>query len=76
VALSVYDRRGALTGIFQDSPRVGAIAVDHVVGRLQRNDFGPDETTRLHLIAGQWAPGRTARGPGTRRDILDAAGLG
>ena len=76
VALSVYDLAGPLTGIFKNSPQVGATAIDHVVGRLQRNDFGPDETPRLHLIAGQWAPGCTARGPGLRRDVLGAASLG
>jgi transcriptional regulator with XRE-family HTH domain len=75
VALSTYDAQGSLTGIFQDSPRVGAIAVEHLIARLQRNDFGPEETARLHLIGGVWAPGRTARGPGTRREIVDAAAL-
>jgi DNA-binding LacI/PurR family transcriptional regulator len=75
-ALSVYNPTGRLTGIFQDSRRLGAIAVDHVVGRLQRSEFGPDDTARLHLMAGQWTPGKTARGPGTIREVLDAAALG
>ena len=69
VALSVYDPAGPLTGIFQNSRQVGATAIDHIVGRLQRNDFGPDQSARLHLIPGQWAPGRTARGPGRRREV-------
>lgn len=74
-ALSVYHCDGALTGIFQNSPQLGAIAVDHVVGRLQRNDFGPDETPRLHLIAGQWSAGRSAPGPGIARDLLSEEDL-
>jgi LacI family transcriptional regulator len=75
VALSVYEVDGPLTGIYQNSRQVGTIATDHVVGRLQRSDFGPHETARLHLIAGQWAPGRTAPGPGRRRDVLEAKDL-
>ena len=75
VALSVYDLAGPLTGIFQNSPLVGATAVDHIVGRLQRNSFGSEATARLHLIAGQWAAGCTAPGPGRRRDVIGAAEL-
>lgn len=75
VALSVYDAAGSLTGIFQDSRRLGAMAVDHLVGRLQHNDFGADESPRLHLVAGKWAPGRTAAGPGTTREILEESSL-
>lgn len=70
-ALSVYRRNGALTGIFQDSSRIGAVAIDHLVGRLHRTDFGPQPTASVHLMAGAWAAGRTATGPGKSRPILD-----
>jgi DNA-binding LacI/PurR family transcriptional regulator len=75
VALSVYNPAGRLTGIFQDSFALGAIAVDHLVGRLQRSDFGPNETARLNLMAGRWAPGQTAPGRGRRRKHLDKSAL-
>ncbi len=71
VALSVHQASGPLTGVFQDSFAIGAVAVNHLVGRLQQTDFGADETARLHLMAGRWAPGRTACGPGKLRPILD-----
>jgi LacI family transcriptional regulator len=70
VALSVYDLNGPLTGIFQNSRAIGAVAVDHVVGRLQRNQFGPDTAARLHLMSGAWARGRTAPGRGLDRAIV------
>jgi hypothetical protein len=64
VSLDVDQLDGELSGIFQDDRRVGAIAIDHLVARMQRGEFGPDDRARLHLLAGQWAPGRTATGPG------------
>lgn len=63
VALDVVSPDGELTGIFQDDQRVGAIAVEHLVSRLQRGAHGADDRARLHLIAGAWASGRTALGP-------------
>jgi hypothetical protein len=63
VALDVVSPDGELTGIFQDDQRVGAIAVEHLVSRLQRGAHGADDRARLHLIAGTWASGRTALGP-------------
>jgi len=74
VALSVYDLGGRLTGIFQDSRALGAVAVDHLVGRLQRGDFGAENAGRLHLMAGRWAAGQTARGPGKTREPLEFVG--
>lgn len=62
VSLDVERLDSELTGIFQEDQRIGAIAVDHLVARLQRGEFGVDDRSRLHLLAGQWAKGRTARG--------------
>lgn len=66
VVLDAESRDGDLTGIFQDDRAVGAIAVEHLVSRLQRGEFGPDDRARLHFLAGQWAAGRTACGPGVK----------
>jgi len=63
VSLDVERLDGPVTCIFQDDRRVGAIAVDHLVARIQRGEFGSDDRARLHLLAGQWAPGHTAPGP-------------
>lgn len=60
VSLNVDRLDGSVTGIFQDDWRIGSIAIDHLVARMQRGEFGPDDRARLHLLAGQWSPGRTA----------------
>jgi LacI family transcriptional regulator len=67
VSLSLEEPIGQITGIFQDNRRMGAIAIEHLVARLERCEFGPDDRGRLHLVAGQWVPGRTALGPGIPR---------
>ncbi|MBI2497319.1 MAG: LacI family DNA-binding transcriptional regulator [Opitutae bacterium] len=64
VSLSLEEPIGTITGIFQDNRRMGAIAIEHLVARLERCEFGPEVRARLHLLAGQWVPGRTAPGPG------------
>ena len=72
VSLSIEEpSRGVLTGIFQDHRRLGAITLEHLVARLERCEFGPDDRGRLHLVAGQWLPGVTAPGRGRgRRQLL------
>jgi DNA-binding LacI/PurR family transcriptional regulator len=68
VSLSVEEPfRGMLAGVFQDHRRLGAIAIEHLVARLERCEFGPDDRGRLHLVAGQWLPGDTAPGRGSER---------
>lgn len=63
VSLSLEEPIGQITGIFQDNRRMGAIAIEHLVARLERCEFGPDDRGRLHLVAGQWVAGKTALGP-------------
>ena len=71
VSLSVEEpSRGILTGIYQDHRRLGAIAIEHLVARLERCEFGPSDLGRLHLVAGQWEPGTTAPGRGRGRQAL------
>lgn len=71
VSLSIEEpSRGTLTGIFQHNHRMGEIAIEHLVARLERCEFGPDDRGRLHLVAGRWESGTTALGPGTERQSL------
>lgn len=71
VGLSLEEHSlGKLSGIFQDNRRMGAIAIEHLVARLERGDFGTDDRGRLHMVAGQWRDGLTAPGPGKERRHL------
>lgn len=71
VSLSIEEpSRGTLTGIFQHNRRMGAIAIEHLVARLERGEFGADDRGRLHLVAGMWETGTTALGPGIARQSL------
>lgn len=71
VSLSLEEQAlGKVAGIFQDNRRMGAIAVEHLVARLERCEFGTDDRGRLHMLAGKWVAGVTAPGPGHCRDIL------
>lgn len=73
VDLAVTRSDGEQTGIFQDFPLQGAIAVEHAIGKLQANAVGPLAEAQLHLIAGRWVPGATAPGPRRRRPTKGAA---
>lgn len=61
---------GRVAGIFQDNRRMGAIAIEHLVARLERCEFGTDDRGRLHLVAGKWVPGPSAPGAGREREEL------
>jgi DNA-binding LacI/PurR family transcriptional regulator len=69
VDLSVERRDGARTGIFQNHRLLGAIAVEHLVGKLHAGILGPLCEARIHLVAGDWVPGASAPGPGRRRPL-------
>lgn len=61
---------GKVAGIFQDNRRMGAVAVEHLVARLERCEFGTDDRGRLNLVAGRWFAGATAPGRGKERSDL------
>jgi len=61
---------GSVAGIFQDNRRLGAIAIEHLVARLERCEFSIDDRSRLHLLAGRWIAGSTAPGRGRERQHL------
>lgn len=69
VDLSVERPDGVRTGIFQNHRLLGAIAVEHVIGKLHAGILGPLTEAHLHLVAGSWVPGASAPGPGHRRSL-------
>ncbi|MDI1250952.1 MAG: LacI family DNA-binding transcriptional regulator [Lacunisphaera sp.] len=71
VSLSLEEQSlGQVAGIFQDNRRLGAIAIEHLVARLERCEFSSDDRGRLQLLAGRWTPGPTAPGRGRPRQQL------
>ncbi len=61
--LSLPSADTPLAGIVEDSPRVGAVAMDLLVGMVQRGERGvPITPVRTHL-EGTWREGRTVRAP-------------
>lgn len=61
---------GRVAGIFQDNRRMGAIAIEHLVARLERCEFGPDDRGRVNLVAGRWLAGGSAPGRDLERTHL------
>lgn len=61
---------GEVAGIFQDNRRMGAIAIEHLVARLERCEFGTGDRGRLNLVAGKWFAGGSAPGRGKERSHL------
>lgn len=71
VSLSLEEQSlGQVAGIFQDNRRLGAIAIEHLVARLERCEFDADDRSRVHMLAGKWVCGRTAPGFGHARQQL------
>lgn len=61
---------GRVAGVFQDNRRMGGIALEHLVARLERCEFGTDDRGRIHMLAGQWKAGLSAPGRGCVRQVL------
>lgn len=61
---------GRVAGIFQDNRRMGAIAIEHLVARLERCEFNVEDRGRVHMLAGRWMAGPTAPGRGAERSQL------
>ncbi len=52
---------GVLSGVIEDSEKIGAVAVDFLVAMIQRNERGiPSAALRSHL-EGRWTEGTTLR---------------
>lgn len=50
-----------ITGIDENAPLIGRVAVDTVVGMIHRNDFGIPVRPSSTLLEGVWVEGKTTR---------------
>ncbi len=57
VSLGLRDRRGKIAGIWQNHARVGEMATELLVAKLQRNERGADHAMDTHLVEGEWIDG-------------------
>ncbi len=67
VNLNVEDPRSDITGVYQNLPRIGAMAAEQLHTALQQNAAGPLDQPQTYLQEGVWVAGSTAPGPGARR---------
>lgn len=67
VSLAVERPNDTVSGIFQNYPLLGRVALEHVAAKLYTNSFGSLKEAHLHLVAGAWVQGNTAPGPRRRR---------
>lgn len=50
-----------LAGVIENSPAIGSVAVDFLIGMIHRQERGiPSNPQRIH-VEGQWLPGKTLR---------------
>ena len=64
-SLGLRDRSGKIAGVWQNHTRLGAIAVELLAAKLQRNEHGAEHATDTHLVEGEWVDGSSLpeRGP-------------
>jgi DNA-binding LacI/PurR family transcriptional regulator len=67
VNLNVDTPRSDVTGVYQDQPRIGAMAAEQLHLALQQNATGPLDQPQTYLHGGAWVVGRTASGVGVPR---------
>lgn len=67
VDLNVEQLHSQTTGIYQNLPRIGAMAAVQLHMLLQQNVTGPLDTPPTHIHGGVWVSGTTAPGVGVRR---------
>jgi LacI family transcriptional regulator len=63
VVLDKIPDRTRYTGILQDHRRMGAVAIEMLIGRLLLQDFGIPRSPKIELVDGIWVEGRTLRRP-------------
>jgi len=56
-------------GVYGNSERTGAAAVELVVSQLHRGESGPPAHAMHYLVAGSWMPGKTIRKVGPALDL-------
>lgn len=69
VDLNVENPRSTISGVYQNLPRIGAMAVEQLHMALQQNATGPLDQPQTFLHGGFWVAGATAPGPGLHRVI-------
>lgn len=67
VNLNVDDQRSDTTGVYQNQPRIGAMAAEQLHMALQQNATGPLDQPQTYLQEGAWIDGTTAPGVGVAR---------
>jgi LacI family transcriptional regulator/LacI family fructose operon transcriptional repressor len=61
IALTVFEQSAPMAGMRLHSERIGAAAVDLLLGQMNRNERGIPESPKLVLIKNQWSDGPTVR---------------
>jgi len=59
--LSVPSLSGPESGIYEDAPLIGSVAVEQLVAQLYRNERGVPEFPQTVLVEGKWVEGGTLR---------------
>jgi hypothetical protein len=59
--LNCPDQSGKFAGIYQNGPAIGSVAVDFLIGMIQRNERGVPVLPHSILVEGTWVEGRTVR---------------
>lgn len=63
VSLACPERNHVCSGIWQNGRLLGATAIDQVIGKLERHEYGLPEQTRVNMLEGVWNEGQTLRPP-------------
>lgn len=71
VNLNVENIRSETTGVYQNLPRVGAMAAEQLHMALQQNAVGPLEQPQTYLHGGFWVAGTTSPGVGVYRAAVN-----
>lgn len=76
VHLDVDKRWTHLAGVDQNSYDVGSAAVELVIGRLNRNQYGVPKVPHITMIEGRWIDGPSLRPPSPRSRRAISKGTG
>jgi LacI family transcriptional regulator len=71
VTLGIRELPSNLAGIDQKHSRTGALAIELLVGKMQRNETGCREQEEIHLVQGAWHDGASL--PTLRRSTKRAS---
>lgn len=61
--LNCPDDSGEFAGIYQNGRVIGEVAIDFLVGMVQRNERGVPDLAHSILVEGTWVDGKTIRKP-------------